>query len=82
MSSVTLKKAKEVTNQIVKTLRPFSVLLFGSVAPKKIGADLDLLIVTDEHRSDEGEAQRRRRTFYEAINCDCGKKEASIARRR
>ncbi len=48
MHSVTLKEAKEVTNQIVKTLRPFSVVLFGSVAKKRMGADLDLLIVTDE----------------------------------
>lgn len=44
---VTLDDARKATDSIVKTLRPFSVVLFGSVAREGIGADLDLLVVTD-----------------------------------
>lgn len=45
---VTLKDAKEATASIVKALKPVSIVLFGSVARKGTGADLDLLIVTDD----------------------------------
>jgi HEPN domain-containing protein/predicted nucleotidyltransferase len=45
---VTLKEAKVVTHHIVKQLQPLSVVLFGSVAKKGFGRDLDLLIVIDD----------------------------------
>ena len=45
---VTLKDAKEATDSIVRALQPISVFLFGSVAVKGIGTDLDLLIIIDE----------------------------------
>lgn len=49
---VTIKDAKEVSNVIIKTLDPISVVVFGSVAKNGIGEDLDLLIVVDD-RSDK-----------------------------
>ena len=45
---VTLKDAKEVSDVIIKTLEPISVIVFGSVAKNGIGEDLDLLIVIDD----------------------------------
>lgn len=45
---VSLEDAKEATDSIVKALQPISVFLFGSVAIKGIGGDLDLLIIIDE----------------------------------
>lgn len=74
MSSVTLKKAKEVTHQIVKTLRPFSVVLFGSVSKNKMGADLDLLIVTDERSVNNGDLDlllhRSLKKYYRTFSID------------
>lgn len=49
---VTIQDAKEATLSIIKTLHPLSVILFGSVARNGIGADMDLLIVTD-HKADK-----------------------------
>lgn len=54
MSVVTIKDAKKATESIVKTLQPLSVVLFGSVAREGIGADLDLLIVTDDNSRTNG----------------------------
>lgn len=45
---VTLEDARTTAAAIVKTLRPLSIVLFGSVATRGSGTDLDLLIVTDE----------------------------------
>lgn len=45
---VTIKDAKETVNSIVTTLYPVSIVLFGSVAREGVGADLDLLVVTDD----------------------------------
>lgn len=47
---ITLKDAQKVTDAIVKTLNPVSVMLFGSVAREGTGNDLDLLIVTDDKK--------------------------------
>lgn len=44
---VTLKDAKSVTDVIVESLQPVFVVVFGSVARKGCGSDLDLLIVFD-----------------------------------
>lgn len=44
---VTIKDAKNATDAIVKTLKPVSVAVFGSVARQKRGNDLDLLVITD-----------------------------------
>lgn len=51
---VTIKDAKEVSDVIIKTLDPISVVVFGSVAKNGIGEDLDLLIVIDD-RSDKSQ---------------------------
>jgi HEPN domain-containing protein len=53
---VTLKDAKEVSDVIIKTLEPISVMVFGSVARIGIGEDLDLLIVIDD-KSDKFQAK-------------------------
>jgi len=45
---VTLKEAKRLTKEIVKTIKPLSVILFGSVARCGEGEDLDLLIITEK----------------------------------
>jgi len=51
---VTLKDAKEVSDVIIKTLDPISVIVFGSVAKNGFGEDLDLLIVIDD-KSDKSQ---------------------------
>jgi len=53
----TIKDAKEATEAIVKKLRHLSVILFGSVARKGTGADLDLLIITDDRAGAGGNAE-------------------------
>jgi HEPN domain-containing protein/predicted nucleotidyltransferase len=45
---VTLRDAKEVSDAIIKTLDPISVMVFGSVAKNGTGEDLDLLIVVED----------------------------------
>ncbi|MBI3392626.1 MAG: hypothetical protein HY039_05500, partial [Nitrospirae bacterium] len=47
--AVSLKDAQDVTGAIVEALRPLSVVVFGSVAARGEGEDLDLLIVSDEN---------------------------------
>src|SRR3989338_5061160 len=44
----TLKDAKEVTDTIVKTIKPHTVVVFGSVVKYGRGNDIDLLIVYDD----------------------------------
>lgn len=44
----TFKDAIEVAASIVKAINPISIVLFGSVAREGTGADLDLLVVTDD----------------------------------
>jgi HEPN domain-containing protein len=48
-SMVSLNDAKEVSNSIINTVHPVSVVVFGSVAKRGIGNDLDLLIVTEDN---------------------------------
>jgi HEPN domain-containing protein/predicted nucleotidyltransferase len=72
---VTLEEAKEAAQSIVKALDPRSVIVFGSVARDGIGADLDLLIITDDspetlkkdHDRLLNECLRR---FYERFDID------------
>jgi len=45
---VTAKNAREVSDAIVRALRPISVITFGSVAKNGVGADLDLLVIIDD----------------------------------
>ncbi len=45
---VSLKDARDVSNFIVKTIQPVSIVLFGSVGIKGSGEDLDLLVVTED----------------------------------
>ena len=49
---VTLKDAREVSSEIVRTLQPVSVIVFGSVAKEGIGEDLDLLIISEDSKGD------------------------------
>ncbi|MBF8277018.1 MAG: hypothetical protein HW390_2091 [Candidatus Brocadiaceae bacterium] len=46
---VSLNDAKDVSNAIINTLHPISIIVvFGSVARKGIGKDLDLLVVIED----------------------------------
>lgn len=45
---VSFKDARDVSDSIVKEFHPISIVIFGSVAVKGSGDDLDLLIVTDD----------------------------------
>lgn len=52
---VTVDDAKSAAATIVKTLHPLSIVLFGSVARDGIGADMDLLVVTDDNLTVNGD---------------------------
>lgn len=68
---VTLKDAQEVTDVIVRTLRPSSVILFGSVAKEGKGNDLDFMIVKDKVRKDESLIlYRKLKRFYKRFSID------------
>jgi HEPN domain-containing protein len=45
---VSLKDAKDISNALIHSVHPISIVVFGSVAKKGIGDDLDLLIVTED----------------------------------
>ncbi|MFO0793065.1 MAG: HEPN domain-containing protein [Candidatus Brocadiaceae bacterium] len=46
---VSLNDAKAVSDVIVDTIHPISIVVFGSVARKGFGNDLDLLIITEDN---------------------------------
>jgi HEPN domain-containing protein len=46
---VTIEDAREVSRVIVREIDPIAVIVFGSVATRNMGNDLDLLIVTEGH---------------------------------
>lgn len=74
MTMVTIKDAKETANSIVKTLCPVSIVLFGSVAREEVGADLDLLIVTDDNSKISGDVNmllhKSLKKFYKKFAVD------------
>jgi len=45
---VTIEDAKEISNVIIDSIDPISILVFGSVSKKGFGEDLDLLIIVDD----------------------------------
>ena len=45
---VTLEDAKQVAGTLVEKISPVSVIVFGSVARRGKGSDLDLLVVTEQ----------------------------------
>lgn len=53
---VSLSDAKDVSNAIINTLHPISIVVFGSVARKGIGEDLDLLVVIEDDTKIPNEA--------------------------
>ena len=60
---VTLQDAKDVSNKLVEDLNPLSVVLFGSVASKGFGSDLDLLIIV----ADDGEGKDRELQVHRSL---------------
>lgn len=60
---VSLSDAKDVSNAIIKTLHPISIVVFGSVARKGIGDDLDLLVVI------EGDAKMPNEAYLTVNRC-------------
>jgi HEPN domain-containing protein/predicted nucleotidyltransferase len=68
---VTLKEAKRLTKEIVKTIKPLSVILFGSVARCGEGEDLDLLIITEKvKRGDEYRLHKSLKKYYKSFSVD------------
>lgn len=71
---VTLEDAKEVTDSIVRSFRPVSVVLFGSVAREGTGEDLDVLVITDDAAGKPAEIDRtlhnNLRKFYKKFAID------------
>jgi HEPN domain-containing protein/predicted nucleotidyltransferase len=70
----TIEDAKATAAVIVKKLNPLSIVLFGSVARDGIGADLDLLVITDD-RSSTGDnpslvLQKGLKKFYRKFPID------------
>lgn len=53
---VTFQDAQEVAQAIARIVHPILVMLFGSVAKRGSGADLDLLIIIDDHAGMEKNA--------------------------
>ena len=49
-NTITFKDAQKASDAIVRTLKPVSVILFGSVAREGTGRDVDLLIITDDEK--------------------------------
>ena len=49
---VTLKDAKKVTESLVKQCHPLGIVVFGSVAQKGEGRDLDLLLIVNDKTKD------------------------------
>ena len=71
---VTLQDANEVSTAIVETIRPVSVLVFGSVAKKSMGKDLDLLVIVDDRTEIKGDihlvVNRCLKKFYKRFAID------------
>lgn len=69
---ITLTEAKEVTKAIVDQLDPMAVVLFGSMARRGKGDDLDLLIVSggDESVSEVQLLHQCLKTFYKRFSID------------
>jgi HEPN domain-containing protein len=71
---VTVKDAREVSNVIVETLHPISVVTFGSVAEAGVGEDLDLLVVVDDESTANGDvhllAYQCLKKFYKKFAID------------
>ena len=65
---VTMTDVKEVADRVIAEIDPESVILFGSVAEKGTGNDLDLLIVTRKEQGGRNEVEKRinaaMRPFY------------------
>ncbi|MBI5308073.1 MAG: hypothetical protein HZB37_07040 [Planctomycetes bacterium] len=53
---VSFNDARDVSNAIITTLHPISIVIFGSVARKGIGEDLDLLVVIEDDTKKSSEA--------------------------
>ena len=49
---VSLTDAKEVTQTLINVCQPLSIIVFGSVAQKGIGKDLDLFIIINDQDRD------------------------------
>lgn len=71
---VTLEDAKEVSDTIVRSSSPVSVVVFGSVARQGSGEDLDVLVITDDAAGEPSEIERTLhkdlRRFYSKFAID------------
>lgn len=71
---VTLQDAKEVTDVIIRSADPLSVIVFGSVAKAGSGEDLDVFIITDDTAGEpvaiERKIHRDLKLFYKKFPID------------
>lgn len=71
---VTFKDVKKVADSIIKTVKPVSIILFGSTAREGIGEDLDLLVITDDRSRTDGDVDlllhRHLKNFYKEFAID------------
>lgn len=49
MKMVTLTDARKVTERLVEVCKPLVIIVFGSVAQKGVGRDLDLLVIVNDN---------------------------------
>ena len=71
---VTTKEARATAKKIVSIVDPISITVFGSVARKGIGEDLDLLVVVDDHALSVNDCQlaiyRKLKRLYKKFAID------------
>lgn len=56
---ISLHDAKDVSKVIINTVHPITIVVFGSVARKGVGEDLDLLIITEDNLETANETYRK-----------------------
>lgn len=71
---MTIRDARDVADEIVRSFSPVSVVLFGSVAKEGVGGDLDLLVIVDDATRLSGNPElllyQRLKNFYKRFSID------------
>ena len=70
---ITLEVAKKVSKIIEDSIKPLSIIIFGSIAKKRFGKDIDILIITKDKENKvkiEREINEILKPFYKNFNID------------
>ena len=70
---ITLEEAKKVSKIIEDSIKPLSIIIFGSIAKKRFGKDIDILIITKDKENKvkiEREINEILKPFYKNFNID------------